>query len=487
MENTKTKAADQFIKANKSKLNTQYRLNYHLMGEFGWINDPNGFIFYRDKFHLFYQHYPYESVWGPMHWGHATSDDLIQWEYQPIALAPDTEFDKDGCFSGSSLEKDGMLFLIYTGHSYINQDKSKYRQTQGMAYSKDGIHFIKYEGNPILGIDQIPEDASKEDFRDPKVIYAEGFYYMLVGSNDGKDQGQVLLYQSKDLLHWEFVNILIKGDKNTGVNWECPDVFQLQGKDILIVSPQYMKAQGNDYHNLHSSIYFIGELNLKEGIFTSSKYAPIDYGFDFYAPQTAIDHKGRRIMIGWMDMWESEMPTQSRGDHWAGAMTLPREVILKDNKLFLKPIDEIKKYRQNQYILEYLELIGENFLNTTGDCYELNAVFEPKNSEEFGFKLRASKNEETVLSYSVKDKLFKFNRDHSGIGPRGERKTNMDLINNQLSLRIFVDKSSVEIFLNNGEKVMSGRIYPGEDAIHIKAFSKGGSAILSLEKWDIVL
>lgn len=336
--------ADKFIKNNKYKINNEYRLNYHLMGEYGWINDPNGFIYYKDKFHLFYQHYPYQAVWGPMHWGHATSKDLIRWEYQPIALAPDTEFDKDGCFSGTSIEKDGELYLIFTGHSYINKEQSRYRQTQGIAYSKDGFNFVKYEGNPILDIAQIPQEASKEDFRDPKVLFVEGYYYMLVGSNDTKDNGQVLLYKSKDIFNWEFVNNLVKGNENTGINWECPDLFSLQGKDILIVSPQYMQKKGNDFNNLHSSIYIIGKLNLNEGIFDFSKYYPVDYGFDFYAPQTTIDHKGRRIMLAWMDMWESEMPTQIRGDYWAGAMTLPREAILKGNKLFFKPIDEIIKF-----------------------------------------------------------------------------------------------------------------------------------------------
>jgi beta-fructofuranosidase len=421
-----------------------------------------------------------------MYWGHAVSEDLVKWSYEPIALAPDTEFDKDGCFSGTSFEKNGMLYLIYTGHVYIGEDRSKdYTQTQGIAYSKDGISFKKYENNPVLNADKIPQRASKKDFRDPKIFEENGTYYMILGSNDDNKMGQGLFYKSKDLIDWEFVNILAKSDGNMGTGWECPDIFKLDNKDVFIISPQYMKPQGNDYHNTHSTIYMIGNLKLAEGIFEYKDYSPIDYGFDFYAAQTTIDNKGRRIITAWMDMWESEFPTQLRGDNWSGAMTLPREIVLKGDKLYFKPVDEIKGYRRNETVIENLRIHGEKKLDITGDSYELQAVFRAEGQAEFGLKLRTDEDCETILSYSTKDKRFRFNRDKSGIGPKGERRTEVELINDELKLRIFVDKSSVEVFVNEGEKVMTGRIYPGRDAVNIKAFSKGSSSIVSLKKWDI--
>ncbi|MCM8711575.1 glycoside hydrolase family 32 protein [Clostridium sp. SYSU_GA19001] len=486
MVRDKLQEANEFIKNNKHKLNKEYRLNYHLMGEYGWINDPNGFIYYKGKYHLFYQHYPYEAVWGPMHWGHAVSEDLVKWSYEPIALAPDTNFDKDGCFSGTSIEKDGKLYLVYTGHVYTGVDKSKdYKQTQGIAYSENGIFFEKYHGNPVINSNQIPEAANKKDCRDPKVFKIDDIYYMVLGSNDEKGNGQVLLYKSKNLINWDFVNILAKSDGNIGTTWECPDLFKINGKDILMVSPQYMKPQGNNYHNIHSTVYITGNLDLKKGIFNINGYNPVDYGFDFYAPQTALDSKGRRIVVAWMEMWESKFPTQERGDNWCGAMTLPREVVLKDNKLFFKPVSEIENYRKNEVSLENISVNGENLLPITGDSYELQIIFDAKHSKEFGIKLRTSETEETVLTYSVEDKLFIFNRDKSGIGPKGERKTEVELIDNKLNLQIFVDKSSVEVFINEGEKVMTGRIYPSRESINLKVFSKGDCNILSLIKWDI--
>jgi len=483
----KINKANKFINENVYKLNNEYRLNYHLMGEYGWINDPNGFIEYKGRYHLFYQHYPYESVWGPMHWGHSISDDLIKWSYASIALAPDTEFDKDGCFSGTSIEKDGKLYLIYTGHVYTGDNKSKdYKQTQGIAYSEYGFIFKKYDKNPVVDAEKLPEGASKKDFRDPKVFEANGIYYMVLGSNDNNNNGQAILYKSNDLIDWEFVNILAKSDGTLGTGWECPDLFKLNEKDVFIVSPQYMKSQGDNYNNIHSTVYMIGNLKLKEGKFEFRDYNPIDFGFDFYAPQTTIDHKGRRLIVAWMDMWESEMPMQARGDNWAGAMTLPRELLLKDNKLYFKPVVEIENYRRNETVLENIKVKNEQKLDITGDSYEIQVIFRAESSTEFGIKLRTNKSYETILSYNTKDKLFKFNRDNSGIGPKGERKTKVELINDELKLRIFVDKCSVEVFINEGEKVMTGRIYPSKDAVNIKVFSEGESNIVSLKKWDIV-
>lgn len=476
---------NEFIKANKYKINTEYRLNYHLMGEFGWINDPNGFIQFNGSYHVFYQHYPYSSFWGPMHWGHAVSEDLVKWRYLPIALTPDTEFDKDGCFSGSSIEKDDKLNLIYTGHIYTDVNKnSSYKQVQCIANSVDGINFTKLLASPIIDTDEIPDVISKKDFRDPKVLKINETYYMVLGTTNDIGNGAVAIYKSTDLINWDFINILASSDGNMGVCWECPDLFNIEGNDALIVSPQYMKPQGNDYHNLHSTLYMIGDLQIDKGTFKFKEYYPIDYGFDFYAPQTIIDHKGRRILIAWMDMWESKMPTQDRGDNWAGAMTLPREVFYHKEKLIFKPIQELTRYRKNEYKMQDIKIIGEKLLDITGESYEIIVTFQVRNSSEFGIKLRVSENEQTVLSYNVINNIFSFNRDKSGIGPMGIRNTEVKLIDNMLKLQIFVDKCSVEVFINDGEKTMTGRIYPSADSTYIKLFSKDECNIVSLQKWE---
>ncbi len=477
---------NEFIRRSKVKLIPMYRLKYHLMGEYGWINDPNGFIQFKDNYHLFYQHYPYDAVWGPMHWGHAVSKDLIKWTYLPIALAPNKDYDRDGCFSGSAIEKDGILYLVYTGHINTGDDKRRdYRQVQNIAFSDDGVRFNKYEKNPIIDDKQIPDKASKKDFRDPKIFKIGDTYYLLIGSNDEHGIGQVLMYKSIDLIKWEFVNILLKGNEDTGINWECPDIIRFEEKDILLVSAQYMKAKGDDFKNTHSSIYFVGRLYIDKGKFEYENYYSIDYGFDFYAPQTTIDKNGRIVMVAWMDMWETDLVTNRLGHNWAGAMTLPREVIKIGEEIYFKPISEIVKYRKNEYSLQDIELNGEVNLETNGICYEIDAEFESLDAKEFGLKVRKGKKEETVLLYNCQESLFIFNRDRSGVGPKGERKTLVNLNEGRLRLRVFVDVSSVEVFINEGEEVMTGRIYPDSESINISIFSVGECRVLYLKKWDI--
>lgn len=458
--------ANNYIKANKDNVKNDYRLNYHLMGDCGWINDPNGFIQYKNVYNLFYQYNPYKPVHELMHWGHAVSEDLIKWRSLPVALAPDREYDKSGCFSGSTIEKDKRLYIIYTGH--VKDETGQHTETQCMAYSNDGINFKKYDNNPIISVNQIPDDASKNDFRDPKIFKYKENYYIIVGSNDGKGKGQAILYKSNDLINWKFINIVARAKKNMGDMWECPDIFKLDGKYMFMVSEIYEIPV-----KIHSAIYMIGDYDFEKNRFKYKNYFPVDYGFDFYAAQTILDNKGRRIMIAWMDNWETTCQELTDNHNWSGAMTLPRKLFIKDNKLYSKPVDEIKKYRKNESVFKEITLSNEMDLGIKGDSYEIKVLFENIGALEFGLKIRASEYEETVLSYNTFSHTFKFNRDKSGIGPKGERRTEVYLKDNTLTLDIFVDKCSVEVFINDGEKVMTGRIYPHNDAINIKAFSKG--------------
>ncbi|TDF95500.1 glycoside hydrolase family 32 protein [Paenibacillus piri] len=480
-----TEQADRFIQENKLLVRSDYRLNYHLMGEYGWINDPNGFIHYNDVYHLFYQYHPYSAKWDNMHWGHAVSTDLVRWEYLPVALAPGEGFDKDGCFSGSAIEYDGKLVLMYTGHLKTGAEGS-YVQEQGIAVSDNGVTFRKWEGNPVISSDHVPSGVSRKDFRDPKVFMRDGNYYVVLGSNDGSGNGLILLYRSMNLRKWEFVSVMAKGNGELGDNWECPDLFSLGASDVLIMSPQRVPAQENDFQNLHSTVYMIGKLNTENGNFKYDTYYPIDYGFDFYAPQTTQDSKGRTIIVAWMDMWESGMPTQD-GHGWAGAMTLPREVELAGERLYFKPAAEIERYRRNHNEIRDVTLNGEWETALAGTSYELQVVIDAMDAQEFGLKVRTNGTDETVLTYSVAEQLFIMNRNRSGIGPGGERRTFVKLAEGTLKLRIFVDLCSIEVFIQDGEKVMTSRIYPDAGAEGIKLYAKGECKVVTLNKWDLAV
>ncbi len=480
--------ANQFIQEKKHLLQTEYRLNYHLMSEYGWMNDPNGFCFFKGEYHLFYQHHPFTPFWEDIHWGHAKSTDLVHWTVLPIALAPSEEYDRDGCFSGSAIEKDGMLYLIYTGNQWTGSNRdTDLVQAQCLAVSTDGIRFDKWPGNPIIC--EAPEgDIHPHHFRDPKVWQRGDQYYCVLGSRTQEHVGQILLYKSADLMNWEFIGIPAQGDAagNSGYMWECPDLFQLGGSDVLVMSPQGIKPEAEKFHNLHQAGYMLGKLDYHTGKFEHGPLEMLDYGFDFYAPQTMEDGQGRRIMIAWMAMWESEMPEQAHG--WAGAMTIPRQLSLEQGHIRCRPIPELTKLRGGLTAYEDIVVTDELTLEgITGDCCEMELILDASEATSAGIKLRVSegKNEQTVITFSPQDKTVTLDRNRSGRGPGGVRKAPVQSDNGRLQLRIFVDRSSIEVFLQDGEKVMTARIYPGEKSTGITLFAVGVMKVIRLHKWDL--
>lgn len=449
-----------------------WKPQYHISAPANWINDPNGFTYFNGEYHLFYQYHPYSSKWGPMHWGHVVSKDLVNWDTLPIALAPTDIYDKDGCFSGSAMVKNGELYLLYTGHVDLdNSNGGNDRiESQCLAISKDGKHFIKYEQNPV--IDSLPKNLNlrTEHFRDPKVWENNGIYYTVIGAQSKQETGQVVIYKSLDLINWEFFNIMATSttDENMGFMWECPNFAQIDGYDTLILSPQGIRPEGKKYLNLHQSGYFLGTMDYETGVFNrKNSFDLLDYGFDFYAPQIMQDEINNRcLMIGWLDMWESEMPEQNNG--WAGMMSIPRVLKVKNDMIYSIPAPELTKLRKEH--THYNQKIKDitSFSNVDGDCYELNVVADLKNTNILTIKLRVSEIEETVLTYNKTTKILNLNRDKSGKALSGEREVNIDLINDKLKLQIFSDKSSLEIFINNGQRVISTRIYPTAQATGIK-------------------
>ncbi|MFC0561499.1 glycoside hydrolase family 32 protein [Halalkalibacter alkalisediminis] len=473
-------------KIKKEVEKNHWRLAYHLAPQANWMNDPNGFSFYKGEYHLFYQHHPYSPEWGPMFWGHAKSRDLAHWEHLPIALAPSEDYDVDGCFSGSAIEKDGKLYLMYTGNKWTGENRdTDLKQVQCLAVSEDGLTFEKIKENPVMT--ETPEgDIHPYHWRDPKVWQEGDYYYCILGSKTKDEKGQVLLYRSNDLISWEFLNVAAKGEGNFGFMWECPDLFRLDDQDVLIMSPQGVHPEGDLYHNLHQSGYILGTLNYETGVLDHGPFELLDYGFDFYAPQTTIDDKGQRVMIAWMAMWENEMPEQEF--RWAGATTLPRILTLNNGKMVSEPAPELKALRQNEVSFENIKMDKElQLTGIEGECIELRVTIDAKEASTFGLKVRVNEeeNEETLLTYQVEEETLLFDRNRSGKGPGGVRKAAISLRDNRLQLHVFIDHSSIEVFAQGGEKVMTGRIYPSEKANGISFFADQEIVIVSVEKWEM--
>ncbi|XP_018563655.1 uncharacterized protein LOC108905323 [Anoplophora glabripennis] len=472
--------ANAFIAENKDTINQTYRLKYHAMAPIGWINDPNGFIFFQDEYHLFYQYNPYNAYPNKIHWGHMKSKDLIHWEDLPVALAPDQDYDSDGVFSGSAIVKDGKLYAMYTGNSGD-------RQVQCIAVSEDGISFQKIDQNPVLDANSLPSNAKPQDFRDPKVFQRGDLYYVVTVSKTVDETGQVLLYQSTDLINWEFKSILLEGTKEQGIMWECPDLFELDGKDVLLLSIIQIARSGNDYSNIDSVVEFIGEMNWDEGKFAVESIKELDHGMDLYATQTATDDKGRRIVTAWMNMWGRTYPTADLGDGWVGAMILPRELHIEDGFLVQSPVSEIASFYEQ--VAEYTNVTltdqTSRFHLVSGEVGEMELQANLENTNTFTIELRANDDEKTILSYDTESSELTLDRTNSGISITGNenpqvfaRKVLAPLNDNRLKLQVFLDQSSVEVFVNDGRESLTANIYPTKVPSDSIRFTAEGTALI---------
>lgn len=397
-----------------------YYPKYHITGEKGWINDPNGFSYYKGYYHLFFQYYPKEPLWGPMHWGHVRSKDLVHWEHLPIALTPGDKEDLNGCFSGSAIEYNNRLYLIYTGNIYDDEDHITFHQNVNIAYSDDGIHFHKYKNNPVI---TAPPADNTHHFRDPKVWKENDHFKMIIGGQKKDGRGHVLLYQSYDLIHWEYLKEYKHALLNEGKIWECPDLMRLNGEDILLISPQGIQEESEKYRNYHQTGYF------KNNIFTE-----LDHGHDFYATHTMLAPDGRRILIAWMDMWHSEFPEKEEG--WSGVLTFPRELTIHDHHLYMMPIVELSLLRK--------ETIEKEIKEYTLPSRQVEIDIPIDNDFYLEFK-------DSFVSYTISIQNLKVT-----VLNKTER---TGYIKNYISIKILMDSSSIELFINNGELVFSDRVY----------------------------
>ena len=465
---------------------------FHLTGGIGWINDPNGFAPYKGEYHLFFQYYPYNTKWGPMHWGHVKTKDFIRWERLPAALAPDTDYDRDGCFSGSSVElPDGRQLLMYTGVRNIRRRNGKIDsfQTQCVAIG-DGTDYEKLESNPVIGAGLLPEGGSEHDFRDPKIWREGDMYYAVIGNRCADGSGTILLYQSKDALNWEYVSILAACHNQYGRMWECPDFFPLDGKHVLLVSPQEMAAIGLEFHPGNANVCLIGKYDRKAHHLNREYVQAIDYGLDFYAPQTLLTEDGRRVMIAWMQNWETSSSILQEL-RFMGQMTLPRELSVRNGRLFQNPVRELESCRGVKIDYHNVLINGEASLRgISGRCMDMTVTVRPGNDRNIykWFRLYVAKDGEnfTMIRYRPDIGTLKVDRTHSGF-PH-------DIVNirefpvrqkdGEIKIRVVMDRYSMELFVNDGEQAASFVLYTPQEANAV-SFSSDGSVLVDVEKYDL--
>lgn len=480
--------AREYVEKKKDEIiSLKDRNRFHHMPEVGWMNDPNGFSVYDGEYHLFYQYFPYDVKWGPMHWGHVKSKDLIKWEYLPVALAPDQSYETGGCFSGSAFEVDGKHVLMYTGHTNPNpEDESYVRQVQCLAVG-DGVNYQKYIQNPIIKTEEMPPHSSLTDFRDPKVWKKGETYYCILGSKSDENSARVLLYKSEDLIHWTYVGLVGESNHEFGYMWECPDFFHLDGEDVLIMSPQGVPEDEFRHKNTNTTVYCLGHLDYDSAHYDFRKMEELDYGLDFYAPQTTESLDGRRLMIAWMQSWHRNMPTDKQG--WVSSMTLPRELTVKDDILYQWPVREIENYRTNLVRFEDVLVTGvQQLAGVEGRHIDMDLTVELNDAQRFEIKVMKGENQETTIAYDVNREVLSFDRRQSGSGIEGlnYREMPVPLKDGKLSLRILMDTYSVELFAQQGAHTMTSTVYADLTSTQVE-FASDKEVKLTINKWDLAV
>ena len=477
------KNEEKSVLEKKEKVDQDFwRQKYHLQGIVGLINDPNGFSQFKGKYHLFYQWNPLKTDHTAKYWGHSVSDDLLHWERKSTALRPDTWYSKNGVYSGSGIVINEKLYLFYTGN--VKDEEGNRSSYQCFAISEDGENFERLEPSIVN-----QPDGYTRHIRDPKIWEKDGKYYAVIGIQSEKLEGKAVLYSSENVKDWKYLGEIAGGNKEPlgdfGYMWECPDYFQLKdektGKvvDILAACPQGLEPQGDLYNNKYQSGYFFGKLDYEKPDFEiTSEFTELDRGHDFYAPQTMEDDKGRRIIVGWMGVPEEEdYPTVK--NEWLHCLTLPRELKVIDGVLYQLPMDEMKGIRGEK--TEFNGAVNGETEAGKGTEYEMIAEFSDF-SDDFGLKLRTGENNETVIKFDYKEKKLILDRSRGEQPDKKPRKVYLGDIE-KLDLRIFVDNSSVEVFVNGGKEVFSSRIFPQKNADGIKVFSEENVNV-KIEKWE---
>ena len=434
---------------------------WHLAPVTGLLNDPNGFIHFNGRYHLFYQW----NALGCQHqhkcWGHWSSADLLQWQHEPITLMPDKEYDRSGCYSGSAVDNNGALTLVYTGN--VKFDDGGRTAWQCLAVQNEAGGFDKL--GPVVAL----PDGYTGHVRDPKVWRHGEHWYMVLGAQDIALQGKVLLLRSDDLQAWQHLGEIagsgLNGLEAAGYMWECPDLFTLGDSTFLICCPQGIAPEAQRFLNAHPSAWLAGDLDYDTARFTHGGFHELDAGFEFYAPQTTLTDDGRRLLVGWMgvpDGEEMHQPTIAYG--WIHQMTCVRELGTRNGKLYQRPVAELQALRDKE----------QRFQGRAADAPAMPARrLELELAGTGGITVDFA----NTLRLEWCDDGLRLARRSLVSGEWHYRYWQGAVT----QLQILCDHSSVEIFINHGEGVMSSRYFP----VHPASITLIGDTEVAVRYWSL--
>ncbi|UQS84871.1 sucrose-6-phosphate hydrolase [Apilactobacillus apisilvae] len=443
---------------------SDWRLGYHIQPETGLLSDPNGFSYFNNQWHLFYQAFPYGAVHGLKSWSHVVSDDLVHWENVHKPMVPDQYNDIKGCFSGSAYSTKDKLFLMYTGNVF---KKNKYDESVRYAY-QNGAWMDK--NNNIKKLDKALIDGSPDGitghFRDPQVIKHGKYYYAFLGARSVNDKGQFIVYRSTSLdngwTYYKHLDVGAYNDERLGYMAECPNIGFIDGKLILVFCPQGADHSKFRYSNFYPTAYIIADAldwdNMK--LINPSKMQQLDEGFDFYATQLLQDPNGRLLEVAWIGVPDTDY--LSPGEGWVGSLSMIRELSVKDNKLFQKPVDENNQLISSEIpVNDGMNICKQSVIKFNCNSDGLCKIF--LKSDNSYLKVYLDNDRSCV-------KIIRKNW--------GEQETSRECpldINNFDTCYLYLDNTVFELFINNGMKTMTGNFY--HDGLNINLHFNNLSSI----------
>ncbi|AXQ78003.1 sucrose-6-phosphate hydrolase [Streptococcus chenjunshii] len=446
------------IKENAAR--SPWHTNFHVEPPYGLLNDPNGFSFFKGKWQLFYQYFPFGAAHGLKSWVQTESEDLVHFEETGTVLTPTTPLDSHGMYSGSAMQFGDKLFIFYTGNV---RDENWLRQTyqNGVLLDSDG----NWEKVPQTLIAQ-PDDVTAH-FRDPQIFYFDGEYYALIGAQDKNEKGFIKLYKAdnRDYKTWSFVADLDFDNDQTAYMMECPNLVFVDGQPVLLYCPQGLDKAVIDYHNIYPNMYKIAQsFEPQTGkLHNLSAIQNLDYGFEAYATQAFNAPDGRALTVSWLGLPDIDYPTDKYD--YQGVLSLVKELKIKDGKLYQYPVEAISSLRKDE---------GHDVVDlpATDNVYELELTFAAHSQTEI---ILFADQKGRGLSIKVDSERGTVTIDRSQAGEQyaleyGQSRS-CSVEPGLITASIFIDKSVFEIFINKGEKVFSGRIFPDNNQTGILAKS----------------
>ena len=479
--------AEAGVSALETTRNDRWYPKFHIASNGGWINDPNGLCRYNGRWHVFYQLHPHGTQWGPMHWGHVSSDNMVDWHREPIAFAPSLEQERHGVFSGSAvIGDDGKPWIFYTGHRWANGKDNTGGDWQVQMLAKPNDDELKTFTKEGMIID-CPTDEVDHHFRDPKVWKTGDTWYMTFGVSSKEHRGQMWLYTSSDMVHWSFDRVLFEHPDPNVFMLECPDFFPIRdarGNEKWVIGFSAMGAKPNGFmnRNVNNAGYMVGTWKPGESFKPETEFRLRDEGHNFYAPQS-FNTEGRQIMYGWMSPFVAPIPMEEDG--WCGNLTLPREITLGDDgDLVTAPTIEMEGLRENTIGFDSLDL-GTNQTSTILDDdggaleIEMRLDLNKTTAERAGLHVHAtSDGHYTAIVFDAQIGGVVIDRQNVANGDKGYRVAKLsdtELAADTLDLRVFIDRGCVEVYVDGGKHAMSSYSFPGDGARAVELVSESGT------------